>query len=45
MAGFEGIKWAAKQLRYKLKDKSFEIMDADAKVPAEIGRASCRERV
>ena len=34
MAGFEGIKWAAKQLRYKLKDKSFEILDADAKVPA-----------
>lgn len=34
MAGFEGTKWAAKQLRYILKDKSFEILDADAKVPA-----------
>ncbi|MGB2907274.1 MAG: hypothetical protein WBB73_09230 [Candidatus Aminicenantaceae bacterium] len=32
MAGFEGTKWAAKQLRYVLKDKSFDILDADAKV-------------
>jgi branched-subunit amino acid aminotransferase/4-amino-4-deoxychorismate lyase len=34
MAGFEGTKWAAKQLRYVLKDKSFEILEADASVPA-----------
>ncbi|MCK4762429.1 MAG: hypothetical protein KAW12_09550 [Candidatus Aminicenantes bacterium] len=34
MAGFEGTKWAAKQLLYKLKDKSVELQDVDAKVYA-----------
>jgi branched-subunit amino acid aminotransferase/4-amino-4-deoxychorismate lyase len=32
MAGFEGIKWAGKQMRFLLKDESFEMMDDDAKV-------------
>jgi len=32
MAGFEGTKWADKQMRFTLKDKSFEILDNDAKV-------------
>lgn len=32
MAGFEGIKWANNQMRYNLKDKSFDTMDADGKV-------------
>lgn len=32
MAGFEGIKWANTQMRYKLKDKSFDTMGADGKV-------------
>lgn len=34
MAGFEGTKWAAKQLLYTLKDKSVELQEADAKVYA-----------
>ena len=32
MAGFEGTEWAAKQLRYVLKDKSLEVLDSDAEV-------------
>ncbi len=32
MAGFEGIKWAKLQMRYILKDKSFDTMGADGKV-------------
>ena len=34
MAGFEGTKWAKKQFRFVLKDKSFDFMEADAKVYA-----------
>ena len=34
MAGFEGVKWAATQMRYILADKNFEILDSDAKVYA-----------
>lgn len=34
MAGFEGTKWASKQMRFKLKDKSYEVMNNDAKVYA-----------
>ncbi len=34
MAGFEGIKWATKQMRFLLKDKSFKIVGADDKVYA-----------
>jgi len=32
MAGFEGTKWADKQMRFILGDKTFEIMESDAKV-------------
>lgn len=32
MAGFEGIKWAATQVRYHLADKSFDTMGDDGKV-------------
>ncbi|OQX95298.1 hypothetical protein B6I21_06135, partial [candidate division KSB1 bacterium 4572_119] len=32
MAGFEGIKWATKQMRYLLKDKTFNIAGSDDKV-------------
>ena len=32
MAGFEGIQWATKQMRFLLKDRSFEIVDGDDKV-------------
>ncbi|MFO7888863.1 MAG: aminotransferase class IV [bacterium] len=32
MAGFEGIKWAEKQMRYLLKDKSLAFNQADDKV-------------
>ncbi len=32
MAGFEGIKWASTQMRYILKDKSFDTMGSDGKV-------------
>lgn len=32
MAGFEGIKWASTQMRYVLKNKSFDTMGADGKV-------------
>jgi branched-subunit amino acid aminotransferase/4-amino-4-deoxychorismate lyase len=34
MAKFEGVKWAPQQMRYTLGDKQFEILEADAKVPA-----------
>jgi len=34
MAGFEGVKWADKQFRYILKDKTYQLMEADAKVYA-----------
>ena len=34
MAGFEGIKWAATQMRYSLVDKSFELLDVTGEVPA-----------
>lgn len=32
MAGFEGIKWATKGMRYLLKDKTFKIVPAEDKV-------------
>ncbi|MBN1350718.1 hypothetical protein JXJ21_14975 [candidate division KSB1 bacterium] len=32
MAGFEGVKWATKQMKYTLNDKDFELCDADARV-------------
>lgn len=32
MAGFEGIRWADTQMRYILKDKSFDTMGSDGKV-------------
>jgi len=32
MAGFEGVKWAATQMRYILSDKSFDTMGTDGKV-------------
>jgi branched-chain amino acid aminotransferase len=32
MAGFEGIHWASRQMRYLLADKQFELEDAQAKV-------------
>lgn len=34
MAGFIGTKWADKQFLFTLKDKEFELLDADAKVYA-----------
>ncbi len=34
MAGFEGIKWASKQMCYTLADKRFDLQEADAKVHA-----------
>lgn len=34
MAGFEGTKWAKKQFCYILKDRTFEILESDAKVHA-----------
>ncbi|MFW6140517.1 MAG: hypothetical protein ACOC5S_04100 [Acidobacteriota bacterium] len=34
MAGFEGVKWASKQMRYLLEKKEFEILEGDAKVYA-----------
>lgn len=34
MAGFEGVKWASKQMRYLLENKEFEILEEDAKVYA-----------
>lgn len=34
MAGFEGVKWATKQMRYVLEGKSFGLFDADDKVYA-----------
>src|SRR4030042_413348 len=32
MAGFEGIQWASRQMRYLLIGKQFEMMEAEAKV-------------
>ena len=32
MAGFEGTQWAPKQMRYILKDTSFDVLESDAKV-------------
>jgi len=32
MAGFEGIRWADRQMRYSLVKKDFELLEADAKV-------------
>jgi len=32
MAGFEGIQWAARQMRYLLIGRQFEMMEAEAKV-------------
>ncbi len=32
MAGFEGTQWASKQMCYRLKDRSFDILEGDAKV-------------
>lgn len=34
MAGFEGVKWAAKQMRYLLDGKRFEITEASDRVAA-----------
>ncbi len=34
MAGFEGVKWASKQMRYLLGEKKFEMTEADSKVYA-----------
>ncbi|MBD3415153.1 MAG: hypothetical protein GF421_12090 [Candidatus Aminicenantes bacterium] len=32
MAGFEGVQWASKQMRYLLDEKQFEILEEEAKV-------------
>ena len=32
MAGFEGIQWAGKQMRFRLTDRSFDLLGADDKV-------------
>jgi len=34
MAGFEGVEWASRQMRYLLKDKKFDTLEANAKVSA-----------
>ena len=34
MAGFEGVKWASKQMRFILDGKDFDLFDADDKVYA-----------
>jgi branched-chain amino acid aminotransferase len=34
MAGFEGVKWASRQMRYLLDGKSFDLFDADDRVYA-----------
>jgi len=34
MAGFEGVKWATKQMKYTLNDRAFTLCEADAKVYA-----------
>ena len=34
MAGFEGVKWASKQMRYILENKQFDLLEADAKTYA-----------
>ena len=32
MAGFEGVRWASKQMRYVLEGKEFDVLEADSKV-------------
>jgi branched-chain amino acid aminotransferase len=32
MAGFEGIRWAARQMRYTLADRKFDLLEPDSKV-------------
>lgn len=34
MAGFEGVKWASKQMRYLLIEKQFDLLEAESKVYA-----------
>ena len=34
MAGFEGVKWAANQMRYILGEKEFSLLDPDSRVSA-----------
>lgn len=34
MAGFEGVRWAPRQMRYELIDRSFDILEPDARVYA-----------
>ena len=34
MAGFEGIKWATKQMQYLLDEKKFNLYESDARVYA-----------
>lgn len=34
MAKFEGLMWSSKQMRYGLADKSYELLDSDAKIAA-----------
>ena len=34
MAGFEGVKWASRQMRFLLDGKDFDLFDADDKVYA-----------
>ena len=34
MAKFEGLKWSSKQMRYGLADKSYELLESDAKIAA-----------
>lgn len=34
MAGFEGIQWAGRQMRYTLADRKFDLLDPDSRVSA-----------
>jgi branched-subunit amino acid aminotransferase/4-amino-4-deoxychorismate lyase len=34
MAGFDGVRWADRQMRFLLADKRFELLEAGARVPA-----------
>ncbi|MBM4062753.1 MAG: hypothetical protein FJ265_16910 [Planctomycetes bacterium] len=34
MAGFEGIQWADRQMRFLLGEKQFDLLEPDSKVPA-----------
>jgi branched-subunit amino acid aminotransferase/4-amino-4-deoxychorismate lyase len=34
MAGFEGVKWAAAQMRYSLGERDFELVEAESKIYA-----------